>query len=327
VHNGYAVASRDTKSNIAFCTIFTLGHRTTWGVLPWSIVLLCWLALAHRILHIKATLDARKQLGLSEANKALMGGEPELELGYFCQKGFMVKGSKPSIGIPRYTRPSIGAHSTSLTRSPSVSRVSRAETEVEGDGKLTGKDKGILSFVWLCGFVYGCMSDQVLTKEANRACSVREPVDTKLGIMGLVWGLALPLLLGPIGAALASLALRVTGAYMDISPPAPPRPGEQPTLPMLLSLLLVLLLTYPLSMVLVELLPALYTNSFLLIMLKYVVGTSHHLLVPLAILVVRTDLRDLVGTVYRKGGTTQGKDVEMTMEEMQRQLGLGVDCG
>ena len=27
VHNGYAVASRDTKSNIAFCTIFTLGHR------------------------------------------------------------------------------------------------------------------------------------------------------------------------------------------------------------------------------------------------------------------------------------------------------------
>ena len=37
--------------------------------------------------------------------------------------------------------------------------------------------------------------------------------------------------------------------------------------------------------------------------------------------------RDLVGTVYRKGGTIQGKDVEMTMEEMQRQLGLGVDCG
>ena len=89
---------------------------------------------------------------------------------------------------------------------------------------------------------------------------------------------------------------------MDISPPAPPRwehgagappprPGEQPTLPLLLSLLLVLLLTYPLSMVLVELLPALYTNSFLLIMLKYVLGTCHHLLVPLAILTVRTDLR------------------------------------
>ena len=30
---------------------------------------------------------------------------------------------------------------------------------------------------------------QVLTKEANRACSVREPVDTELGLMGLIWGL------------------------------------------------------------------------------------------------------------------------------------------
>ena len=37
--------------------------------------------------------------------------------------------------------------------------------------------------------------------------------------------------------------------------------------------------------------------------------------------------RLLVGTVYRKGGTTQNKSVDITMEEMQRELGLGVDCG
>ena len=56
-------------------------------------------------------------------------------------------------------------------------------------------------------------------------------------------------------------------------------------------LVVVVLFTYPLSMVLVELVPSLYTHSFLLVMLKYVVGTSHHLLVPLGILAVRTDLR------------------------------------
>ena len=56
-------------------------------------------------------------------------------------------------------------------------------------------------------------------------------------------------------------------------------------------LVVVVLLTYPLSMVVVELVPSLYTHSFLLVMLKYVVGTSHHLLVPLGILAVRTDLR------------------------------------
>ena len=38
-------------------------------------------------------------------------------------------------------------------------------------------------------------------------------------------------------------------------------------------------------------------------------------------------LRLLVGTVYRKGGTTQNKSMDITMEEMQRELGLGVDCG
>ena len=55
--------------------------------------------------------------------------------------------------------------------------------------------------------------------------------------------------------------------------------------------MVVVLFTFPLSMVLVELVPSLYTHSFLLVMLKYVVGTSHHLLVPLGILAVRTDLR------------------------------------
>ena len=36
---------------------------------------------------------------------------------------------------------------------------------------------------------------------------------------------------------------------------------------------------------------------------------------------------ELVDTVYRKGGTTQMASTEMTYEEMQQQLGLGVDCG
>ena len=31
--------------------------------------------------------------------------------------------------------------------------------------------------------------------------------------------------------------------------------------------------------------------------------------------------------MFRKGGTNQSKSFEMTMEEMQRELGLGVDCG
>ena len=81
--------------------------------------------------------------------------------------------------------------------------------------------------------------------------------------------------------------------------PSVRKPGDLPSLSLLLLLLLLLLLTYPLSMLLVELLPPLHHTSFLLVMLKYVAGTSHHLLVPIGILVVRSDLRGIVVDIYR----------------------------
>ena len=37
----------------------------------------------------------------------------------------------------------------------------RAETEVEGAGKLSGQDKALLSAVWIPAVVYALMSDQV----------------------------------------------------------------------------------------------------------------------------------------------------------------------
>ena len=141
----------------------------------------------------------------------------------------------------------------------------------------------------------------------------------------------------------SSASLRGVRSLKSIGPIVR-KPGELPSFALLLVLLFLLLLTYPLSMVLVEMVPALNSTSFLLVMLKYVVGTSHHLFVPLGILVIRADLRGIVVDIYRwqmqkrpgvqilfplfrKGGTNQSKSFEMTMEEMQRELGLGVDCG
>ena len=93
-----------------------------------------------------------------------------------------------------------------------------------------------------------------------------------------------------------------------------------------------------------ELYPPLYTDIFSFIMVKYVFGTSHHCLVPLAIILTRPDLRELIKVVFKKGkissmgesrtvrvmllvvgGSNQSKSKEMTYEEIQRQLGLGVE--
>ena len=44
-----------TESHIAFCSMYKLGHRVTWAVLPWSVALLAWLGPHARIIHIKVS--------------------------------------------------------------------------------------------------------------------------------------------------------------------------------------------------------------------------------------------------------------------------------
>ena len=59
--------------------------------------------------------------------------------------------------------------------------------------------------------------------------------------------------------------------------------------------------------------------------MKYILGTCQHLAGPLAVLASRPDLRQEAATIYRRGGSTQTKDVEITYEQMQKELGLGVE--
>ena len=90
---------------------------------------------------------------------------------------------------------------------------------------------------------------------------------------------------------------------------------DNQSIPCLLLLLIIYLITYRLdldishtvtllfsvSMVGAELYPPVYSNTFTFIMVKYVFGTSHHLLVPLAIILTRPDLRELIKVVFKKG--------------------------
>ena len=57
---------------------------------------------------------------------------------------------------------------------------------------------------------------------------------------------------------------------------------------------LIYLPTYIMAMLVTELTTAITTHPFLFVMLKYVLGTGHHSLVPLAIIAIRRDLRDLI---------------------------------
>ena len=63
---------------------------------------------------------------------------------------------------------------------------------------------------------------------------------------------------------------------------------------------------------------------FRLVMLKYVFGTAHHLLIPISILIVRPDLRKLGRQVFWKGGTSQNDTKTITVEEMGKLFGFGL---
>ena len=49
MHNGYAVAAQVLETDVAFCLMYTFRYRLTWAVLPWSLVLCCWLSILPRV--------------------------------------------------------------------------------------------------------------------------------------------------------------------------------------------------------------------------------------------------------------------------------------
>ena len=82
VHHGYAVSARVTQSHLAFCSLYTLGHRTTWALLPWSTAALSWLGPAQRILNIKvgllAEIAAEILVGATSCNLIKKGRKSQL---------------------------------------------------------------------------------------------------------------------------------------------------------------------------------------------------------------------------------------------------------
>ena len=196
---------------------------------------------------------------------------------------------------------------------------------MEGDRKLTGKDKAVLGYVWTMAVVYGMMSEQMLSKEVNRPCSVREQINNSISIASLMFGLIIPLTVGPVAVIIAHFTLNILESILDTGPAVIPKKEDLPSLICILVLTIICLITYSCSMVIAEVFGQIYDNPFNFIMLKYVFGTFHHFLCPLSLLCIRSDLWELCKVVYKKGGSNQNKNIEMTYEEMQKQLGLGVD--
>ena len=56
IENIFDTYDQVESSSIAFCSLYKLGHRLTWGAASWSAALLAWMGPAARIMHIKVNI-------------------------------------------------------------------------------------------------------------------------------------------------------------------------------------------------------------------------------------------------------------------------------
>ena len=269
VHNAYAVAANTSQSNIAFCLLYSFGFRLTWAVLPWSITLLSWLSVLPRLRRLEATPSVQSPdqqistIDLAVSVEAEAGGpEPE---------------------VP-----------------------AQEKEENLHLGQLRIVDKITLGSIWAICLLYGLMTDQLLSKEVDLPCSVSQDLQTYQGIGSVSLAIVVPTVVGPAMAGVAHLVITGLNTVRGVAKISEEnRRLEIQNLLCILCLILVFLPTYISSMILTELYLDI-GNIFFFVLVKYIIGTlitnyrtsgnqelagtCQHTLVPLAILITKTEI-------------------------------------
>ena len=91
--------------------------------------------------------------------------------------------------------------------------------------------------------VYGMMSEQMLSKEVDRPCSVREQIDSGMSIASLTFGLILPITFGPFAVMIAHFVLNCIESVLDIDSADEPNKEDLPSLVCIMVLTIICLIT------------------------------------------------------------------------------------
>ena len=225
------------------------------------------------------------------------------------------------------------------TQQPTCSFSMRGSTHQEDDdtvldteeddqlnGGLSMFDKGIMGAIWGVAFIYGVLTEQVLSKKIDVPCSVSDHISENFGIASIILAIIIPSFIGPIMVTIIHIIISIINVVMKNAPVAADLKSEElGNILCTVFLTFVFLFTYIISMIICEVFLPADDNILYFVIIKYIAGTSHHLLGPISILLSRQDICHSVIFVYRRGGTTQSKSFEITAEQIQKELGLGVN--
>ena len=200
---------------------------------------------------------------------------------------------------------------------------------------LTALQKGFLSFIWMSSVVYSIMSNVILTKERDVKCSVRSDLEVKFNLISIIFVIAIPLVcicLWPFAHLILSLCSCIKSIL--IKNRQPKRKGQQFSrrkkssngwieIVIIFCFSIIFLTVYPTNMYITEMYFANTKTIFLFMLMKYCVGSLQLIISPLCILLIKRDIRKAVKVSYTKG-STQNDETELTFEELQEHLGIGV---
>jgi len=190
-----------------------------------------------------------------------------------------------------------------------------SSTEQEDKLVLSVVEKSLLVMVWTISFAYSILSPQVIS---DKDCNVREDLFSTLGMVSVFMVIIVPFILGPIGTFLALFLATIfscCGARKNSDDEFVPH------IFCLVGLTLLFIITYVISMIISEIYFEQINSIMYFILIKYYIGTLHHFLGPVIILLCYKDIRKSVAKVFMKGGTNQNESKDITDDQMKKELG------
>ena len=278
-----------------------------WAVFPYTIISICLLGLFNRTMSIFVSNKVSTEVEDGD------GGIPlELQAANFPSQD-----------------------SKSFNNSAKSVEMEELEDMREGFSAL---QKTLLVFIWMSSLIYGLISNVILTKERDVKCSVRSDLEITFNLVSIIVVIAVPVvciifwlaahLLLSICSCVKKLIFSNTRRSTGRNPKHLQHYNKTSSLWLEIIIIfcfaLVFVTVYPTSMYITETYFATTKTIFPFMLIKYCVGSLQLIISPLCVLLIKRDIRKGVSLSYTKG-STQNDETEITFEELQEHLGIGVN--
>ena len=204
---------------------------------------------------------------------------------------------------------------------------------------FTALQKTFLVFIWMSSLVYSMISNVILTKERDVKCSMRSDLDITFNLVSIIVVIAVPIFCICLWfVAHIALSLCMCVKKIVFSNTTEPSIRRNPRylskrknssslwveIVIIFCFVIVFLTVYPSSMYITETCFAHTKTIFPFMLIKYCVGSLQLIISPLCVLLIKRDIRRAVKRSYTQG-STQNDETEITFEELQEHLGIGVN--